>query len=184
MEAAEWIPKNYSVAPIPLTPSASDFFTSPNRFERTRRCSRPREKAEYGGGKSVNGMEAAEWIPKNYSLAPIPLTPSASDFFTSPNFAGRVRFACKLDRFNGRGHILNRPLKIMTDYHINVFYSEEDAGYIADIPDLKSCAAFGETPEEALWEVLLAKAAWLKSTRTRRKTIPPPRCRSAIYAAA
>ena len=23
----------------------------------------------------------------------------------------------------------------MKDYHINVFYSEEDEGYIADIPD-------------------------------------------------
>jgi predicted RNase H-like HicB family nuclease len=72
----------------------------------------------------------------------------------------------------------------MTDYHINVFYSEEDAGYIADIPDLKSCAAFGATPEEALHEVLLAKEAWLKSARAHRKTIPPPRYRPAIYAAA
>ncbi len=25
----------------------------------------------------------------------------------------------------------------MADYHINVFYSEEDGGYIADIPDLR-----------------------------------------------
>jgi hypothetical protein len=23
----------------------------------------------------------------------------------------------------------------MSDYHINIFYSEEDGGYIADIPD-------------------------------------------------
>ena len=36
------------------------------------------------------------------------------------------------------------------DYHINIFYSEEDEGYIADIPDLKACSAFGHTPEEAL----------------------------------
>jgi hypothetical protein len=26
----------------------------------------------------------------------------------------------------------------MKDYHINIFYSEEDEGYIADIPDLLS----------------------------------------------
>ena len=31
----------------------------------------------------------------------------------------------------------------MKDYHINVFHSEEDGGYIADIPDLKFCSAFG-----------------------------------------
>ena len=49
----------------------------------------------------------------------------------------------------------------MKDYHINIFYSEEDEGYIADIPDLKYCSAFGETPVEALQEVLVAKSAWL-----------------------
>ena len=37
----------------------------------------------------------------------------------------------------------------MSDYHINNFYSEEDGGYIADIPGLDSCSAFGETPEQA-----------------------------------
>ena len=41
----------------------------------------------------------------------------------------------------------------MKDYHINIFYSEEDRGYIADIPDLKACSAFGRTPEEALREL-------------------------------
>ena len=38
----------------------------------------------------------------------------------------------------------------MTDYHINIFYSDEDAAYVADIPDLESCSALGETPEQAL----------------------------------
>ncbi len=47
----------------------------------------------------------------------------------------------------------------MKDYHINIFYSEEDEGYIADIPDLKFCSAFGGTPEEALKELQIAKAA-------------------------
>jgi hypothetical protein len=46
----------------------------------------------------------------------------------------------------------------MRDYHINIFYSEEDGGYIADIPDLEACSAFGETPEEALKEVQKAKS--------------------------
>jgi predicted RNase H-like HicB family nuclease len=72
----------------------------------------------------------------------------------------------------------------MSDYHINVFYSNEDRGYIADIPDLKSCSAFGETPEEALREVLIAKEAWLDVARKHRKPIPKPRYRPAIYAVA
>jgi len=28
----------------------------------------------------------------------------------------------------------------MRDYHINIFYSEDDEGYIADIPDLEACS--------------------------------------------
>jgi predicted RNase H-like HicB family nuclease len=72
----------------------------------------------------------------------------------------------------------------MSDYHINVFYSEEDGGYIADIPDLKSCSAFGATPEEAVHEVLIAKKAWLETARKHRKPIPKPRYRPAIYAVA
>jgi len=47
----------------------------------------------------------------------------------------------------------------MKDYHINIFYSKEDRGYIADIPDLEACSAFGETAETALKEVQIAKKA-------------------------
>ncbi len=72
----------------------------------------------------------------------------------------------------------------MSDYHINIFYSEDDGGYIADIPDLKSCSAFGATPEEAVHEVLIAKKAWLETARKHRKPIPKPRYRPAIYAVA
>ena len=71
----------------------------------------------------------------------------------------------------------------MKDYHINVFFSEDDEGYIADIPDLQSCSAFGETPEEALQEVLKAKQAWLEAARASGKTIPEPRYRPVIYQA-
>lgn len=72
----------------------------------------------------------------------------------------------------------------MSDYHINIFYSEEDAGYIADIPDLDSCSAFGKTPEAALAEVERAKAAWLDAARAAGKPVPTPRYRPVIYQAA
>ena len=63
----------------------------------------------------------------------------------------------------------------MSDYHINIFYSEEDGGYIADIPDLEYCSAFGKTPEQALAELEIAKTAWLEAARSVGKRIPPPR---------
>lgn len=69
----------------------------------------------------------------------------------------------------------------MKDYHINIFYSEEDNGYIADIPDLPYCSAFGNTPEEALREVLKAKAAWIEAARKSRKRIPKPRYKPILY---
>lgn len=69
----------------------------------------------------------------------------------------------------------------MKDYHINIFYSEEDNGYIADIPDLTYCSAFGESPEEALEQALIAKQAWLESAKAEGKPIPAPRYRPAIY---
>ena len=69
----------------------------------------------------------------------------------------------------------------MSDYHINIFYSEEDGGYIADIPDLESCSAFGDTPEAALTQVEQAKTAWLAAARDSGRPIPPPRYRPLIY---
>ena len=69
----------------------------------------------------------------------------------------------------------------MSDYHINIFWSEEDGGYIADIPDLDSCSAFGRSAAEALAEVEQAKTAWLAAARAEGRPIPPPRYRPAIY---
>lgn len=69
----------------------------------------------------------------------------------------------------------------MKDYHINVFYSEEDDGYIADIPDLEGCSVFGSSPEEALTEVLKAKDAWLEVAKEQSKQIPELRYRPVIY---
>lgn len=62
----------------------------------------------------------------------------------------------------------------MKDYHINIFYSEEDEGYIADIPDLKYCSAWGATPEKALNEVTIAKKAWLEAALAEGKPIHQP----------
>jgi len=69
----------------------------------------------------------------------------------------------------------------VSDYHINIFYSDEDGGYIADVPDLESCSAFGTTAEVALAEVERAKIAWLAAAREAGKQIPEPRYRPVIY---
>lgn len=71
----------------------------------------------------------------------------------------------------------------MRDYHINIFYSDDDGGYIADIPDLELCSAFGDTPNEALLEVQKAKSLWIESAKLEGKKIPAPKYRPVIYQA-
>jgi len=73
---------------------------------------------------------------------------------------------------DGGGHV--------KDCHVNVFYSEEDEGHIADIPDLECCSAFGDTPEIALQEVLKAKKAWIEAARSTGKPVPEPAYRPLI----
>ena len=69
----------------------------------------------------------------------------------------------------------------MSDYHLNIFYSDKDGGYIADIPDLDSCSAFVNTLEEALAQVEEAKREWLEAASISGKPIPRPRYRPIIY---
>jgi predicted RNase H-like HicB family nuclease len=69
----------------------------------------------------------------------------------------------------------------MKDYHINVFWSDEDGCWVADIPDLKYCSATGDTPEEALREVREAKEAWIDAARAAGRPVPEPRYRPMIY---
>ena len=69
----------------------------------------------------------------------------------------------------------------MRDYHINIFYSEDDGCYIADIPDLEACSALGDTPDDALQEVQKAKSLWLKAAQKEGKPITTPKYRPVIY---
>jgi predicted RNase H-like HicB family nuclease len=69
----------------------------------------------------------------------------------------------------------------MKDYHINLFYSDEDECYVADIPDLQFCSALGDSPEEAIREILIAKQTWLEAAECSGKPIPKPSYRPAIY---
>jgi hypothetical protein len=50
-------------------------------------------------------------------------------------------------------------------YALIVFWSDEDGSWVADVPDLKSCSAFGDTPEEAVAEVRVGR--WILGTSPR-----------------
>lgn len=68
----------------------------------------------------------------------------------------------------------------MKDYYISIFFSEKDKCYVANIPELRYCSAFGDSPEEALREVLIAKDGWLAAAKKVGKPIPKPTARPSL----
>lgn len=71
----------------------------------------------------------------------------------------------------------------MRNYHINIFYSDEDEAYIADIPDLTYCSTISSTSEKAVREVQIAKSAWLEAAKASGRPLSVPLYRPVIYQA-
>jgi predicted RNase H-like HicB family nuclease len=59
-------------------------------------------------------------------------------------------------------------------YPVQIFWSDEDNGYVAVVPDLPGCSAFGDTAEEALRESEDAIGAWLQAAKAAGNAIPSP----------
>jgi predicted RNase H-like HicB family nuclease len=66
----------------------------------------------------------------------------------------------------------------MNRYPIHISWSDEDGCYVADVPDLETCSAFGDTPAEALREAEIAMENWLAAARELGRPIPTPRSRA------
>lgn len=62
----------------------------------------------------------------------------------------------------------------MNKYTIEIFWSDDDQGYIAIAPELPGCNAFGETQEEALHEIQDAISAWLEACQSSGEQLPKP----------
>lgn len=69
-------------------------------------------------------------------------------------------------------------------YPTVVYWSAEDDGWIADVPDLRSCSAHGDSPDEALAEARVATALWLERAREHGDPIPTPTSHPVLTAAA
>lgn len=62
----------------------------------------------------------------------------------------------------------------MYKYSIEIFFSEEDEGYIAVVPELPGCSTFEETEEVALKEIKIAMDLWLETARKEGRDVPEP----------
>lgn len=65
-------------------------------------------------------------------------------------------------------------------YPIEVFWSEEDEGYIAIAPDLPGASAWGKTEVEAINELHLAIDLWIKAAKKVGNSIPKPSDRADV----
>ena len=61
---------------------------------------------------------------------------------------------------------------MMYKYAINIFFNDEDEGYISVAPELPGCSAFGETAEEALEEIKIAADLWIETAKKEGRKIP------------
>lgn len=59
-------------------------------------------------------------------------------------------------------------------YSFNVFWSDEDAAYIAVCPEFPGLSAFGETAEQALTEMKLALELAMETYQEEGWTLPEP----------
>ena len=60
------------------------------------------------------------------------------------------------------------------EYAIGVAYSEEGKGYVATVPELAGCSAFGDTEEEGIKEIKVAASLRLSAARKARRKVPVP----------
>ena len=70
----------------------------------------------------------------------------------------------------------------MYRYEVIIFWSEEDAVFVADIPELPGCMAHGDSPKEALSNVSEAIDLWIETAKEFGDKVPKPKGRRLIYA--
>lgn len=70
----------------------------------------------------------------------------------------------------------------MYKYETLIYWSEEDQAFVAEVPELPGCMAYGNTPENAVANVQDAITLWLNTAREFGDPIPEPKGRRLMYA--
>lgn len=65
----------------------------------------------------------------------------------------------------------------MNEYTVIIYWCQEDEIYVAEIPEIKGCLAHGDSKDEALREIDLVAAEWLKLAAEKGWEIPEPKGR-------
>jgi predicted RNase H-like HicB family nuclease len=70
----------------------------------------------------------------------------------------------------------------MNKYEVIIYWSEEDAAFVAEVPELPGCAAHGQTQEAALASAQEAIALWIDTAKEFGDPIPGPKGHRLIFA--
>jgi predicted RNase H-like HicB family nuclease len=62
-------------------------------------------------------------------------------------------------------------------YEILIYWSEEDQGHIAEVPELPGCAADGPTYKQALANAEVVIKEWIDTARELGRPVPEPKGR-------
>jgi predicted RNase H-like HicB family nuclease len=67
-------------------------------------------------------------------------------------------------------------------YEIIIFWSDEDAAFLADVPELPGCMAHGSSHAKALANAEQAVELWIETARELGRPIPEAKGRRLLYA--
>jgi predicted RNase H-like HicB family nuclease len=70
----------------------------------------------------------------------------------------------------------------MTKYEVIIYWSDEDAAFVAEAPELPGCAAHGSTQKEALMRAQEAISLWIETAKEFGDPVPSPKGRRLVFA--
>jgi len=65
----------------------------------------------------------------------------------------------------------------MFRYEVIIYWSAEDAAFVAEVPELSGCMADGQTPQEALANAQVVIREWIETAQELGRPIPEPKGR-------
>ena len=65
-------------------------------------------------------------------------------------------------------------------YSVVLYWSDIDAAFLAEVPDLPGCMADGETMQEALKQAEVVAQIWIETAREEGIHVPEPTGRPAL----
>lgn len=72
---------------------------------------------------------------------------------------------------------MTTPMENAPRYEVILYWSDEDAAFIAEVPELPGCMADGPTYEAAITNVQVVIREWIEMAQEMGRSIPQPKGR-------